>query len=72
MAETMSVKHVGNVKPHIEENVYKIYSFEGKKDVAMNKERSGTQSAAIQVKGKRGVSPDVENKENRTNGEVSW
>ena len=70
MAETIT-HVVGNAPPNIEDKMYKIYNCEGKRDFPVKtKECSGTQTS-IQLNGKRGVSPDVENKENHTNGEVS-
>lgn len=67
MAETMT-QVVGNGPPNIEDKMYKIYNCDGKKDFPLRKECSGTQTV-IQMNGKRGGSPDVENKENHTNGE---
>ncbi|KAK7507923.1 hypothetical protein BaRGS_00000888 [Batillaria attramentaria] len=67
MAETMT-QVVGNAPPNIEDKMYKIYNCDGKKDFPLRKECSGTQTV-IQMNGKRGGSPDVENKENHTNGE---
>jgi hypothetical protein len=70
MAETLT-HVVGNAPPNHEDKLYKIYSCEGKRDFpVIKKECSGTQTS-VQLNGKRGISPDVENKENQTSGEVS-
>lgn len=68
MAETMT-HVVGSAPPNLEDKMYKMYNCEGKRDFPVMKECSGTQT--VQLNGKRSASPDVENKENHTNGEVS-
>ncbi|XP_070186981.1 RNA binding protein fox-1 homolog 2-like isoform X7 [Littorina saxatilis] len=66
MAETMT-HVVGSAPPNLEDKMYKMYNCEGKRDFPVMKECSGTQT--VQLNGKRSASPDVENKENHTNGE---
>ena len=63
--------HVGNAPSTLEEKVYKMYKIcETKKDLPIKKECSGTQTVNIILE--RSSSPDSENKENQTNGEVSF
>ncbi|XP_076438532.1 RNA binding protein fox-1 homolog 2-like isoform X3 [Babylonia areolata] len=67
MAES-GTQVVGTPLPNLDEKMYKMYNCDGKRDFPV-KECSGTQTSSLQLNGRRGVSPDAENKENCSNGE---
>ncbi|KAL8610534.1 hypothetical protein ACOMHN_060454 [Nucella lapillus] len=75
MAETVTQGVGSALPPNLEENRYKMFSnCDGKRDfppAPAIKECSGTQtSSPLQLNGRRDVViPDLENKENRSNGE---